>query len=139
VLADGQIRAQLIFVANQPQRVLDVPFAPFDWGLRLADLASLGLASRFLGPLRGLAARWPLAPGSFDPVGAFVGLANLLTGGVAARDYCVSMEQLARQFLVQHFMQHYQMVTGSLLVWRQHPSWLDPDALPEEVTRGAPP
>jgi hypothetical protein len=136
VLDDGQIKLQLIFVANQPQRVLDVPLAPFDWGLRLADLMSLGLASRFLGPLRGAATRWPLALGSFDPVAAFVGLANLLTGGLAARDYCISMEQLDRQFLVQHFMQHYQMVTSSLLTWRQHPSWLDPDALPEEVVRG---
>jgi hypothetical protein len=136
VLDDGQIKVQLIFVADRPERVLDVPFAPFDWGLRLADLTSLGLASRFLGPLRGAAGRWPLALGSFDPVGLFVGLANLLTGGVAARDYCVSMEQLDRVFLVQHFMQHYQVVTSSLLTWRQYPSWLDREALPEEVVRG---
>jgi hypothetical protein len=136
VLDDGRIKVQLIFVANQPERVLDVPFAPFDWGLRLADLMSLGMASRFLAPLRYAAVRWPLALGSFDPVATFVGLANLLTGGAAASDYCISMEQLDRRFLVQHFMQHYQMVTGSLLTWRQHASWLDRGALPEEIVRG---
>jgi hypothetical protein len=136
VLDDGRIMVQLIFVANQPVRVLDVPFAPFAWGLRLADLMSLGMASRLLAPLRFAADRWPLAVGSFDPVAVFVGLANLLTGGAATRDYCISMEQLDRVFLVQHFMQHYQVVTGSLLTWRQNPSWLDPKALPAEVVRG---
>jgi hypothetical protein len=97
---------------------------------------SLGMASRFLAPLRFAAGRWPLAVGSFDPVAVFVGLANLLSGGAATRDYCISMAQLDRVFLVQHFMQHYQVVTGSLLTWRQNPSWLDRAALPAEVVRG---
>jgi hypothetical protein len=74
--------------------------------------------------------------GSVDPVRGFIGLANAVSGGAAARDYCISMEQLERQFLVQHFMQHYQMVTSSLLTWRQHASWLDRAALPQEIIEG---
>ena len=136
VLASGEIHLDLVFVVNRPEQVLRVAFAPFDWGLRLANLFTLGLAGPFLTPLRWAAGRWPLRLGTFDPVGGFVSLANLATGGAAARDYCISWEQLERQFLVQHFMQHYQMVTSSLLTWRQYADWLDRAALPGEVIRG---
>jgi hypothetical protein len=42
--------------------------------------------------------------------------------------------------LIQHFMQHYQLMVGSLLTWRQIPSWLQRDQghLPEWVIRGTP-
>ncbi|HEY1379876.1 MAG TPA: hypothetical protein VGF55_23950 [Gemmataceae bacterium] len=136
VLDSGQIHLDLVFAANRPEQVARVPFAPFDWGLRLTNLFSLGLAGPFLAPLRWAANRWPLRLGTFDPVGGFVSLANAATGGAAARDYCISWEQLERQFLVQHFMQHYQMALGSLLTWRQHADWRDRAALPDEVIRG---
>jgi hypothetical protein len=136
VLNTGRIQLDLIFVANRPEKILNIPLAPVDWSLQLADLLSLGLASPFLVPVRALADRWPVRLGSFDPVSGFVSLANALTGGVAAQDYCISREQLERQFLVQHFMQHYQMATSSLLTWRQVPDWLDRAALPAEIIDG---
>jgi hypothetical protein len=136
VLASGEVRLALVFVANRPDRILDVTVAPLDWGVRLADLFTFGFASRALGPARGLVGRLPPRFTGVDPVGGFVTLANLLTGGVAGRDYCVTREQLEKRFLVQHFMQHYQMVTGSLLTWRQHPSWLEPEALPDGLKQG---
>jgi hypothetical protein len=136
ILRSGEIHADLVFVANRPDRILQIDFAPLDWGLGLAEVLSLGLAGPLLAPLRRVASSWPLRLGTFDPVGAFVQLANLTTGGAAARDYCISHEQLERQFLVQHFVQHYQMVTGSLLTWRQYADWLDRAGLPEDVIRG---
>jgi hypothetical protein len=136
VMADGRIQLSLVFVANRPQQVLRVALDPVGWGLRLADLSSFGLASPFLAPVRALADRLPLRLGGVDPVRSFIGLANAVTGGAAARNYCISMEQLERQFLVQHFMQHYQLVTSSLLTWRQVPSWLDRASLPQEIIEG---
>jgi hypothetical protein len=136
VLANGRIQLQLIFVANRPERVLNVAIDPVGWGLRLADLTSLGLASAFLAPVRALTERLPLRLGAVDPVRGFIDLANVVSGGAAARDYCISMEQLDRQFLVQHFMQHYQMIVGSLLTWRQIPSWLDRDSVPPGIVEG---
>jgi hypothetical protein len=136
VLANGSIHLNLVFVANRPEQVLNVALDPVGWGLRLADLTSLGLASRLLAPLRALADNFPLRLGGVDPVRGFISLANAVSAGAAARDYCISMDQLDRQFLVQHFMQHYQMVTGSLLTWRQQPSWLDPNSLPQGIIEG---
>jgi len=46
------------------------------------------------------------------------------------------MEQLEKQFLVQHFMQHYPMVVGSLLTWRRQADWLDRAALPAALVEG---
>ena len=136
VLANGSIHISLIFVANRPQQVLNVSIDPVAWGLRLADLTSLGLASRFLAPLRAVTDRLPLQLTGVDPVRIFISLANAVSGGAAARDYCISMDQLERQFLVQHFMQHHQLATSSLLTWRQQASWLDRASIPQAIIEG---
>jgi hypothetical protein len=73
---------------------------------------------------------------SFDPVYSFVSLANTLTANQAAQTLCISREQLNKDFLAQHFMQHYVTIVGSLLTWRQIPDWLDRAALPEWVITG---
>ncbi|MCA1593780.1 MAG: hypothetical protein LC754_14250 [Acidobacteria bacterium] len=136
VLESGQIRSRLIFVANRPVRMMNVELNPFDLGYRLADLLSLGLSSSLLTPIKNALERIPLSLGSFDPLGTYVSFANQLTGGLAARDLCISLEQLERDFLVQHFQQHYQMLVGSLLTWRQVPDWLDKSTLPAWVITG---
>ena len=46
------------------------------------------------------------------------------------------MAGIEKDFLVTHFMQHYQMIVGSLLTWRRVPDWLDSSALPETATTG---
>ena len=48
----------------------------------------------------------------------------------------ISRRQLEKDFLVQHFKQHYVTIVGSLLTWRQIPDWLDGRALPEWVLTG---
>jgi hypothetical protein len=127
---DGQTRVAMIFVANRPERLVNLSFDPFGFGLRLADLASLGLASRLLAPVR--RALGPLADSrlALDPVFAYVDLMNLLTGGAAAAELCISRDQLEKDFLVKHFMQHYQTIAGSLATWRLVGDWLDTAALP---------
>jgi hypothetical protein len=78
----------------------------------------------------------PLRLPDFDPVTTYISLANGLTGGEAARQFGISLEQLEKSMLVQHYMEHYRMVVGSLLTWRQIPDWLDRSAIPEWANTG---
>jgi hypothetical protein len=71
-----------------------------------------------------------------DPASAYVAGANLISGGVAAQTLCISIEQLEKFFLLQHFKQHYQTMVGSVLTWRQIPDWLDDKNLPPWVISG---
>ena len=48
----------------------------------------------------------------------------------------ISKEQLEKRMLVQHFMQHYNMLLQSLSVWRSISTWTQPDTLPEFCHRG---
>ena len=136
VADDGTIVLRLIFVVNKPSRILNVPVVPLEWGLRAADTFSLGLVSPWLERFKVLADRTPARFGSFDPLLFYITAANLMTGGAAARQFCISREQLEKDFLVQHFTQHYRMVAGSLLTWRRAPDWRDAAALPRWVTTG---
>jgi hypothetical protein len=136
VLESGETRVRMIFVVNRPEQILNVSINPAGWSFQLANFMSLGLASNLFGPFRrafeGLSPRLD----GFDPLSAYISLANVLTGNFARDELCISREQLERGFLVQHFMQHYQMIVGSLLTWRQVPDWLDNDALPRWVVKG---
>ena len=136
VLEGGEIRSHLVFVANRPNQIADLTFDPVRWGFAFADLMSLGLVSRILfpnGPPGPSARVWRTG---FDPIRAGITLANLVTGGLAARQFCVSMDELERRFLIQHYMQHYEMLTGTVLTWRQIPNWLDAAILPRWVITG---
>lgn len=128
VLTDGLVRLDMTFVVNRPENILSPALNPLQWGVQMADWMSLGLASRIL-PGSGAAGG--------DPIFTFMALANLMTGGLAARELCLSRTQLEKSFLVTHFMQHYTMATGSLMTWRQIPDWLAPeDQLPRWVVTG---
>ncbi len=134
ILDNGQVTVRMIFVANRPTAVSNVDINPVTWSFRIADALSFGMASRLFGPVKQAFSSVPL-PG-FDPVYAYITLANAATGGLAARNYCVSREQLEKDFLLQHFTQHYQTVVGSLLTWRQIPDWTDEQNLPDWVVQG---
>ena len=82
-----------------------------------------------------LIADWVQKPG-FDPLLLGIDMLNRITGGRAARDYCISREQLEMDFLIQHFMQHYQMIIGALSTWRQVHNWLDPASIPKWMRQG---
>lgn len=136
VLASGETRAHLVFVVNRPDRIVNATLDPVGLGFGAADFMSLGIASTLFGPLRAALERLPLRIGPFDPVSTYVTLANQLTGGLAAEELCISRGQLEKDFLVQHFMQHYQMLTGALLTWRRIPDWLNPEELPKLIITG---
>jgi hypothetical protein len=136
VLDGGEVRVRMVFVVNRPKGVVNVPIAPFDWSLRAADILTLGVSTKLLAPVKGIIDQLPARIGEFDPVFASIHLLNVLTANQAARQYCISKEQLDKAFLVQHFMQHYRTITGSLMTWRQIGNWLDSASLPEWVVTG---
>ncbi len=132
----GRVDVSMTFVANRPERIVNLPLNPVNWAFRFADLMSLGTASRFLTPFRDAIGRWSPGEANVDPVYGFISLANLMTSGLAAQDLCISRDQLDRDFLVRHFMQHYQAIAGSLATWRLVCDWLDTAELPEWIVTG---
>jgi hypothetical protein len=137
VLRDGRIRVDMAFVANRPASILNVSLDPFQWGRDLLDAAPGGATSALTAPLRTASERLPAIDGfRIDPVFGFVFLANLMTGGLAARELCISRVQLEKRLILQHFMKHYQAVTGSIQTWRQIRNWLDERSLPRWVVTG---
>jgi len=133
---EGISRVKLVFVVDRPQRVLRIDIDPVGWTYRVADLLSAGLVSRLAGPFRPLLERFPVRIPDFDPVTTYIALANLFTAGLAERQFCISLKQLEKEMLVQHFMEHYRLIVGSLLTWRQIPDWLDTERLPAYVVTG---
>jgi hypothetical protein len=131
----GYISVRMIFISNRPASVARLVFDPIELGLRFADVFSFGLASRFAAPAKDALQRLPLRV-SFDPALSYVAAVNAISNGEAARSLCISKEQLEKLFLLQHFKQHYQTITGSLLTWRQVPNWLDEKNLPSWVISG---
>lgn len=136
VLESGEIRVRMVFVADRPERVANVRLDPVDLGFGLADLFSFGLTSRLLAPFKSVLDRLPTSTPPFDPVFPSISLLNSLTAGQASETLCISRETLEVEFLVKHFMQHYQTMVGSLLTWRQVRDWLDTATLPEWVVAG---
>ena len=137
VLADGRVRVDMVFVANRPTSIANIPLNPVLLGCDVLDLATAGMANPFTAPLRLLSEQLPTIGGfRIDPVFGFVVMANLLTGGLAARELCVSREQLEKRLILQHFNKHYQAVAGSIQTWRQVRDWLDERSLPRWVVTG---
>jgi hypothetical protein len=137
VQRNGSSRAKLAFVSNRPDKVLNIDIDPVGWSFKLADLMSFGLVSQVFGPLKTLIGRLSPRLDNFDPVTAWIGLANFLTGGLAAKEWCLSLKALEKNpMLVTHFMQHYQMLTGALMTWRHVFNWLESERIPEWVRLG---
>jgi hypothetical protein len=136
VLESGEARVKLVFVVNRPERILNLSFNPVTWSFALADLGSFGLTSCLFAPVQRVLSQLPFSAGSLDPVFSSIDILNGLTGGLAAQELCISRAALEKEMLVQHFMQNYELITGSLLTWRQIPNWLDSAALPGWVITG---
>jgi hypothetical protein len=137
---DGSIHVPMVFVANRPRGVVSLDVDPFDLGLDAGLLAvrlgTLGLASGWVDA----ASRWlhalPRPRWSLDPVLGYVEVADRLSGGLAAEQLCIDKRQLEKEFLVKHYMQHYQAVAGSLATWRLVPDWCDEASLPRWIREG---
>ncbi len=136
VLASGEARAKLVFVVNRPERLLHVPLNPVTWGVNLTDAMSFGLSSHLMTSAQEMLQRVSGRDQGLDPILGAVDLLNVFTGGAARRELCMSRADLEKDMLVQHFMQNYELIVGSLLTWRQMPDWLDRAALPQWVLTG---
>jgi hypothetical protein len=136
VLESGEISVSMVFVADRPQKVLNVPLDPVNWTFGISDLFTFGMTSRLLSPVKSMLDRLPTNVATFDPVFPSITLINALTANQASEVLCVSRETLEKEFLVKHFMQHYQTMVGSLTTWRGVRDWLDSAAVPEWVVAG---
>jgi len=135
----GQSRVQLVLVVNRPRRILDMDLNPVALGVGLVDLLSFGFASRILSPMSGVLERLSARIGNFDPVTTYMSLADTLSVGISAEQLCVSMETLEKQMLLESFIQHYDLIVGSIVTWRQTQNWLDPAQLPQQALSGVHP
>jgi hypothetical protein len=135
----GQSNVRLVVVVNRPGRILSMDLNPIALGFGLADLISFGFASRLLSPVRSILER--ISPGTtdFDPVTAYISAADALSAGISAEQLCISMETIEKEMLRQNFMQHYDLIVGSIVTWRQTQNWLDPAQLPEQAIWGVHP
>ncbi|HLE84731.1 MAG TPA: hypothetical protein VJG13_10370 [Thermoanaerobaculia bacterium] len=136
VLENGTVRVPMVFVVNRPTRILNLRLDPMRWGLTMANAMTLGLASGLFRSLAAALPKMPMAAGGFDPVYAYIDFARFASGGLAEDVLCISREQLEREFLVKHFMQHYDTISGSLETWRLIPDWLATEELPPWVITG---
>ena len=72
----------------------------------------------------------------FDPVLGFVRGLNLLTGGRAAGELCISKEQIEKEILAKDAQGIRQGVLAARQTWLQVPDWRDRQSIPAWVARG---
>jgi hypothetical protein len=133
---DGEIRVLAAFVVSRPNKITNVDIAPVDWAVQLADKVTFGTASRLMSPVKAVADRLPLRVNGVDPISAYIWMINAMTGGLAARRFGISRVSLEKRMLLQHFMQHYEMLNASLLAWRMVADWTDHERLPAFCREG---
>ena len=136
VLETGEVRLFNDFAANQPTQILNLSLNPVDWGVEAADLLSFGFLKPVLEPLRETSHRLPFGNLALRPIFNFITLANLATGGLAARELCISKNQLLKEVMAMHFLDAYHFALGTLETWNQIPDWTDTAALPRWVVAG---
>ena len=136
LMESGDIRARAAFIVNRPQHVARVDIDPVGWGFQLADLMTFNMASRVMAPVKQVAERLPLRVTGVDPIGVYISVANFLSAGRAASELGHSMTVLEKRMLMQHFMQHYEMLINSLLAWRKVSDWTDAAKVPEYCRKG---
>jgi hypothetical protein len=126
LLNDGQTFVRTVFVANRPDRIVNP-------GAIVSELTNrVAQKDRY----RSTVVRTSAAPVLPDPILGGIRAVNLITNGEASDSWCVSVSNLLKGMLVQHFQQHYQMITGALLTWRQVLDWRDESTIPEWVKLG---
>jgi hypothetical protein len=130
VMADGEVRVKAAFVVNRPDKITNVDIDPVDWSFQLADRLTFDMASRVMRPVREVADRLPLRMNGVDPLSTFIWFINQVTGGMAERQLGIAKTTLEKRMLLRHFLQHYQMLVTSLLVWRMVPDWTNREQLP---------
>lgn len=132
---DGQIWVRMVFLANQLTHIFQFPLDPLYWTFKLGELTAAATKSSLLPFFQGAVDRLPLGP-TIDPVFGSIRLLNAVTGGLAGRDYCISIDEVQRDVLVKHEEVFSEMISDAGRTWRQIRDWLDTDALPVWVRRG---
>lgn len=135
----GKSSVQLAMTVNRPKRILDLDLNPVTLAFGLADLMSFGFASRLFLPVGGMLERLSPRIGGFDPVTAYMSLADALSAGISAEQLCMSMETIEKGMLLDNFMQHYHLIVSSIVTWRHTQNWLDPAELSQVAMSGVHP
>ncbi len=135
----GQSSVQLVLVTNRPKKVLDVDLNPVALGFGLANLISLGFVSRLFSSAGSVLERASPRLGTFDPVTVYISVAKALSAGISAEQLCISIDTIEKQMLLESFIQHYELIVGSIVTWRQTQDWLDPAQLPQQALSGVHP
>jgi hypothetical protein len=126
LLSDGQTFVRTVFVANRPDRIVNP-------GALFSELTHPAEQNDRYGSTAVRAAAAAVLP---DPVLGGIWAANLISNGEASESWCISLSNLLKGMLVQHFQQHYQMITGALLTWRQVLDWRNESTIPEWIKFG---
>ena len=135
VSKSGKVRVRAAFVAQEPSAILELSVDPMAWGFQFTKALG-GQVPGFLRPVKRFWDSLPMTNMTFDPVLPTVGMLNLLTAGQAGRIFGLSKDQIIKEALFIHFLQHYQTIVGSLQTWRQINDWTAADELPAWVVSG---
>jgi len=129
----GEVQVTASFVAREPREILRLSVDPLAWGYQFTKALGGELPDGWKRAYDSL----PLTNLTFDPVLPSVRLLNLFTMGQAAKRFCISKDQIIKEALFLHFLQHYQTILGSLQTWRQVPDWTAKEGkLPKFVVSG---
>ena len=133
----GEVTSRAVFVANEPEKMLNLSVDPLAWGFQLGYAFGTPQVQQLMMPFRQFYNSLPTSQLRFDPVFPSLRLLNFLTLGQASERLCISVDQLRKEFLYLHFKQHFDTILGSLQTWRQIPDWLIPEQdLPPFVRDG---
>ena len=137
VKENGEITSRAVFVANEPEKMLNLSIDPFAWGFQLLYAFGTEKVQELMQPVRRFYNSLPWSGLRFDPVFPSIQLLNLFTLNQASERFCISVDELRKFFLYLHFKQHYDTILGSLQTWRQIPDWTVPEhELPPFVRDG---
>ncbi len=133
----GEVTSRAVFVANEPEKMLNLSIDPFAWGFQLTYAFGTPEVQEMLQPFRRFYNSLPMSKLRFDPVFPALKMLNLLTFNQAEERLCISVDTVRKMFLFLHFKQHYDTILGSLQTWRQIPDWCIPEEeLPAFVRTG---
>jgi hypothetical protein len=136
LMTNGEILARTMFVVARPDKIAAVDVDPIGWSMQLADLVTFRMASRLMSPVLAMADRIPLHARDFDPVAAYIRLANVLTAELAENHLGISKAAVEKRMLFQHLRAHQEVLHRSLRIWRMVPDWTAHATLPGFCSRG---
>jgi len=136
VLASGEVRFRGVMIMPRPSQIVNFNVLAPDLFFAAADMMTLGAARRWTQPLKEALDRVPLPDLGFDPLLTSVQMLNVMTGGRAASELCISQEQIEKEILAKDATGMRQLTVATRQNWLQVPNWLDREAIPPWIVRG---